>query len=569
MLTVGEVMQIPLLKRAKVVSGHQGLKNRVKWFHIIDFPQFVPWLDGGELLFTTAYAIAENPGITEGLVEAMVAHQVAGLAMAKDLYLSEFPENMRRAADKLGFPLIELPMELHVQHVTKEMGKLLFRQYWMEQSDSWMEQDKIMSLANLEGDLGKVIDALHMMGKMNVAVLDEHGQIVSATDWSKNRAFSTVVSSIREVMSANASDLNKPFGGVVEQDEADAVNWKVHYYVQAIYGNTEHSQDILGVMVIGKDEPIITEDVLLIRQASVAAAPGLKREGLTKGEFRREKSLSALLPGFEYIPGKFDWTGYFDFTRSHVIMFMALDDFEKYVASQRMTEDDIRELLRTYYDCIDTSFNRANKSNLILCKGELVALAVHIYREYEIDDLIEIVQKANESLQQQYSGACFSAGISGADIGERKLLSRIMEAIEALETVQCTFGQKSVGYYPKLGGSRLLYSMSKQGAASNVINEILGTLNSYDAEYKSELLRTLEEYIKCKGNISKVGREMFVHRGTVSYRLQKIAELTGMDPQDPLNLVAFSILVQIRNAVKKEDAGGSIRKKVFGGRNAI
>jgi sugar diacid utilization regulator len=52
----------------------------------------------------------------------------------------------------------------------------------------------------------------------------------------------------------------------------------------------------------------------------------------------------------------------------------------------------------------------------------------------------------------------------------------------------------------------------------------------YDRQYRSELLSTLEEYLASDCNMNATARAIYAHRHTVAYRLDRIRELSGLDP---------------------------------------
>ena len=57
-----------------------------------------------------------------------------------------------------------------------------------------------------------------------------------------------------------------------------------------------------------------------------------------------------------------------------------------------------------------------------------------------------------------------------------------------------------------------------------------------------ELMRTAECFIKCSLNISAAARELYMHRNTMMYRLDKIKRTTGLDIRVFDKAVAFKIL---------------------------
>ena len=52
----------------------------------------------------------------------------------------------------------------------------------------------------------------------------------------------------------------------------------------------------------------------------------------------------------------------------------------------------------------------------------------------------------------------------------------------------------------------------------------------YDLQYRGDLLGTLEEYLARDCNMNATARAIYAHRHTVAYRLDRVKELTGLDP---------------------------------------
>jgi sugar diacid utilization regulator len=52
----------------------------------------------------------------------------------------------------------------------------------------------------------------------------------------------------------------------------------------------------------------------------------------------------------------------------------------------------------------------------------------------------------------------------------------------------------------------------------------------YDEQYRTELLATLEAYLQHNCNMNATAAAIYAHRHTVAYRLDRVHELTGLDP---------------------------------------
>jgi sugar diacid utilization regulator len=59
--------------------------------------------------------------------------------------------------------------------------------------------------------------------------------------------------------------------------------------------------------------------------------------------------------------------------------------------------------------------------------------------------------------------------------------------------------------------------------------ETVAPLVTYDEQYETELVRTLETFLDADGNVAQTAQRLYTHRHTVRYRLERVKELTGLD----------------------------------------
>ena len=64
-------------------------------------------------------------------------------------------------------------------------------------------------------------------------------------------------------------------------------------------------------------------------------------------------------------------------------------------------------------------------------------------------------------------------------------------------------------------------------------------LSEYDKN--NELQNTLDTYIEENGNLNQTAKKLYIHRNTLSYRLQKIGEVTGKDPRKIKDLLELTL----------------------------
>jgi sugar diacid utilization regulator len=85
--------------------------------------------------------------------------------------------------------------------------------------------------------------------------------------------------------------------------------------------------------------------------------------------------------------------------------------------------------------------------------------------------------------------------------------------------------------FEETGAYRLLLpAMSEDpGELERFYEETLAPLAAYDEQYETELVATVEAYLGNDGSVAQTASQLFTHRHTIRYRLERVRELTGHD----------------------------------------
>ena len=125
-----EILALESLEEARVVAGRRGLESDVRWAHVVEIPDPLPWVREGQLLLTTGYGWPRAAAEQRSLVRALVEKGLAGIALAVPKYFEWFPEVVVKEANRLGLPLVELPWEMPFARITEEVnGAVIAEQY--------------------------------------------------------------------------------------------------------------------------------------------------------------------------------------------------------------------------------------------------------------------------------------------------------------------------------------------------------------------------------------------------------------------------------------------------------
>lgn len=166
---------------------------------------------------------------------------------------------------------------------------------------------------------------------------------------------------------------------------------------------------------------------------------------------------------------------------------------------------------------------------------------IYIHKENRNDgksDLREKLENFQEMIQnrlnERESKFEFLIGIGKCVKGYHNLKDSFEDskiAIEYIDVIRKITGDvnKSVVECSKLGFFRIFANIKDKKQVRTYIPDAVNEIHQYDIQKNGELVSTLECYLNHKQSIRKTSELMCVHSRTVSYRLQKIVELTGMD----------------------------------------
>jgi sugar diacid utilization regulator len=76
----------------------------------------------------------------------------------------------------------------------------------------------------------------------------------------------------------------------------------------------------------------------------------------------------------------------------------------------------------------------------------------------------------------------------------------------------------------------LLPAMSEDPAElQRFYAETVEPLTTYDEQYATDLVQTLETFLDCDGNVAQTAARLYTHRHTIRYRLERVRDLCGLD----------------------------------------
>jgi purine catabolism regulator len=141
----------------------------------------------------------------------------------------------------------------------------------------------------------------------------------------------------------------------------------------------------------------------------------------------------------------------------------------------------------------------------------------------------------NDRAQVYLSGATSLVGIPAA-LEQSRHIAAICERCDMPDKIVTT---------ERLGVLWLLNLLPRDVTVMDFVNRQLNPLKTYDSEHKSNLLQTLEIYLNCGCNAMLAAQSLFAHYNTVTYRLDKVQTLLGVDLKDNETRLQLQIALKL------------------------
>ncbi len=136
----------------------------------------------------------------------------------------------------------------------------------------------------------------------------------------------------------------------------------------------------------------------------------------------------------------------------------------------------------------------------------------------------------------------------GNVVKEIKEVSRsYKEAKMALDVGKIFFDERNIVAYSELGIGRLIYQLPIP-LCKMFIKEIFGGKSPDD--FDEETLTTINKFFENSLNVSETSRQLFIHRNTLVYRLDKLQKSTGLDLRVFEDAITFKIALMVVKYMK-------------------
>ena len=209
------------------------------------------------------------------------------------------------------------------------------------------------------------------------------------------------------------------------------------------------------------------------------------------------------------------------------------------IETAAIKDSNVLEIVRAFLGSGSSDFATAVDENNVIVVKELE----------ESDCYRELSDAAHEIVENLKNEGMHDVRVAyGTVVNEIKEVSRsYKEAKMALDVGKIFFDERNVIAYSALGIGRLIYQLPIP-LCKMFIKEIFKS-KSPD-EFDEETLTTINKFFENSLNVSETSRQLYIHRNTLVYRLDKLQKSTGLDLRVFDDAITFKIALMVVKYMK-------------------
>jgi PucR family transcriptional regulator, purine catabolism regulatory protein len=485
-ITIGGLIEMGHLG-CELIAGAEGLEREVRWAHVCELEDPVPWLEGGELVMTTGMAVPRPPRDQQCYLSRLAAIGAAGLAISKDMCAPPLTQALVDEAQRLAFPVLAVSIEVPFVAIARVVAMASGDESHRQLVRQLAVFDALRSASEALWDFPALFERLQRASGYRLFLSSTSG--------------SAFLPGVPDFPDEQRHLLARPAGAPAHVADG---------YMISVPCGGRTAGYLLGLRSPGTDPAGLGA---LQHIATIAALQRATLEREREIERRRGSELFAeLLAGHD--PYGLARRLPTELARGEVMLTLisARDrDMAGSVLHNELTDLDLAHLLHTSEELALLTAADAPLEG-VLCSAQ--ATAAGSSRPFRLGDPIALAQ--------------------------RQAATALQLAIErSVRLVDGASVPEELDWLPR-----------EPATVSALVQRILGPLLEHDRLHEAKLVETLSVWLECGRRPGVVARRLGIHAHTLSYRLARIEELTGRDLRSPGATAEMWLALQAVEAVE-------------------
>lgn len=534
--SIQSLLRYSLPLGASIVAGDPD--TQVNWSVTIRAqPPVFPDIYGGELALVSMDVLRS---FDSRLTLSSVLRQLADFGVNGVLATGSVGQDAVEAANDCGVALLSVPEDTSLTTVERAVNALILNQAARLTERAIEIQRQLTRLSAENRDLNSLLQVMARSTGKPITIHDDTGNLIAQTlPYTGRRGLNgrggAVPTPHDEFQHWLAAEAPSMLGSIIASPLGFTTVLKVEKRV-AGYLSVIDSADTMTEF----DRLVLTygADVCAIELAKNRAIASAVEQ--TRGDWI-QMWLSGSPADDDLLRTRAQHTGFQPESRYAVAVYRAMDGSGQSIS------------LESSISLVRDDMSRRGVNGAV---GQYVDVIVALY-PLDSEDAVAMARARSfiEDVRAQLAVRCpegqVSAGISRPANGLSSLRHAYREAKDAVGIAHELSDYDTTTFYGDLKLYQLLLALKERNLENlqRFSHDALGPLIEHDNRKQGDLVRTLSGFFAANGNLAKAAQELDVHRNTLVYRLERIAELAELDLDDSDNRLILHLALKTRRVL--------------------
>lgn len=541
--TLDDIYRLALPKGSKILFGANLLGNAVSWAcSLRPSPPAFPNLAGEELALIDMNDLRQlDPHMRlDRVVNSLRQAHIAAIAV-----LGNVPPNAITAAEENEIPLVALPPSDSLLTIERTVIRLIVDRSGYIAARGAELQRELTQIELDGGGMDAVAQRLTQFSEQPILFLKEEGTPVNAagmdglSERQRQRLFTSLPNptALRSWLAAESRRETGELTGVLPLTASDSEQ----RFRQAVVSPVVVGDRIEGYCVLlrqgaGAGEDASTVERLTVLQGAGAAALAWSRLSAVGAaeEKMRATFLDELLA--TEVADEEAWVQRgrslgFDLTKPHVAWLLKAEGIPDWAGR-------LRQFLAEKKDAV-----------LLSDRTEGTLLFWPTDNPKSGRSFKPVAHQLVEHFSGQFPKSVLVIGIGRPGSTVRDWLHSLEQARESWRMGH-SWQAAPVTYFGDLGLYQLLTALGGNREAARFFRKTIQPLIEHDENRNAELVETLEAFFACHGNLSQTAALLHIHRNTLTYRLERVSNITRLDLNDPDARFSLQLGLKLRPVMR-------------------
>lgn len=531
-LVLSDILQMEIFQHSHVVAGNSGINNTVSFATVMDVPDIVKWLRGGEILLV---ANLFDTHINSSFLLDLKTKSVSAI-ITKEKYAAHLDGELKAMCETLRLPIIAVPNETSwgdiLNPITQMVAEIQYQAIYQSQLLHASLMNFMIDGLSLELLCGEIYEHFNL----SIALADGSFSLLSCSpdvQWHRILdGFTLSKATYENCLGSNIKGKNIS-GYVYDSPLLREAGQRI--FIFPVVRSRINYGYILDLVSMDVKHVTVSEIMKIDQISQVLALDCMKKQELSNTVRRYNNLLLDRILSTDSL-GK---NG-----RAEIERLLNLRMHEQYhvaLTSRADTGEDIYTQNRRIFHLFSDIAACPDIFKGILCfeRGNRLVFFVPA----DVPDIRAVLEQLYERCRIHIAPMKF--GVSEATGGE--FLKAYNQALQVNRYME-RYSDCNICFYADLG--LLRFFMDKGGALDtdflrDIKKRYLLPLEHYDEEKNTQLKQTLIMYVLSNGSVAKTIQALYIHKNTLYTRLRRIEAVLDVSLESNEDLFNIQLAIKL------------------------